>query len=91
MTAIDNIETMLREAEREDIRKLEMTLKYKLTKMFKKKQLIPICMLCDKHRIEDVWIKHKRNPDYREYSHTYCNDCFKYVLECKGFEDRRRR
>lgn len=71
-----------------------MSLKYELTKKFRRKEIISVCMVAAEQmkkgerdtlefRIGENWITTKPLlPDYKNYSHGICNDCLrKYFPE----------
>jgi len=63
-----------------------MTIKYKLTKLFKRKEIIPKCIYpdCNLVRVEDEWIKSRRK--YENYSGTLCNEHLEEALRYNRIE-----
>lgn len=73
---------------------MTMSLNHEILKLYRNKVIIPACCISYKDYIDDltpyitirhnnVWIKDHKPPvkDYKEYSHTYCNDCFDKIVQ----------
>ncbi len=60
----------------------EMTLAHKLTKMLKKKVIIPKCIYpkCHLVRVEDEWIECNKNYGYKYYSGSLCPEHLQEAL-----------
>ena len=63
-----------------------MTNHYELTKLFKRKKIIPKCIYpdCNLVRIENEWIKSKR--EYENYSGTLCHEHLREALRYNRIE-----
>ena len=63
-----------------------MTTRYKLTKLFRRKEVIPKCFYpnCNLVRVEDEWIKCRIK--YENYTGTLCDEHLKEALRYNRIE-----